>query len=80
MNTTQSLHAGVALGLAQTATTASPVPPARLLLPSAVRRKTLVLGLLAVASCAAVVLVSKAAMMASEVFARTDAIYQAMSN
>ena len=75
MNTTQSIHAGVALGLAQPSQPAIPAQVPRPVSPPAARRKTLVFGLLAVASCAAVMFVSKAAMIAGEVLMSLDAIY-----
>jgi hypothetical protein len=77
MDTTQSINAGVAIGLAQTSNPASPVSTARPVATPAARKKTLVLGGLAVASCAATVLCFKAAMIISGVLASMDAVYDA---
>ena len=77
MNTTQSMNAGVAIGLAQTSNPASPATTARPVAMPAARNKTLVLGGLAVASCAATVLWFKAAVVISEVLASMDAVYDA---
>jgi hypothetical protein len=75
MDTTHSMNAGVAIGLTQTS---NPAPPAatalRVAMPAA-RKKTLALGALAVAGCAAIVLWFKAAMVISEVLASINAIY-----
>lgn len=77
MNTTHTLNTSAAIGLAQEST---PAQSARPCVPPATRGKTLVLGLLAVASCAALVLVSQAAMVAYEVFLSLNATYNNGSN
>ena len=77
MNTTQSMNAGVAIGLAQTSNPASQATTVRPVATPAARKKTLVLGTLAVASCAATVLWFKAAVVISEVLASMDAVYDA---
>jgi hypothetical protein len=77
MNTTQSMNTGVAIGLAQTS---NPTPRATAVRPvatPAARKKTLVLGGLAVASCAATVLWFKAAVVIGEVLASVNAVYDA---
>ena len=77
MDTTHSMNAGVAIGLAQTSTPAPQTTAARPVATPAARQKTLVLGGLAVASCAASVLWFKAAVVISEVLAAMDATYKA---
>jgi hypothetical protein len=69
MNTTRSMNANDAIGLTQ-----QPNPTA-----PAARRKSLVPGLLAVASCAAAVLVFKAAIVINELLACLDAAYKSSS-
>lgn len=71
------MNAGVAIGLAQTSNPASPTTAARPVALPAAHKKTLVLGGLAVASCAATVLWFKAAVVISEVLAAIDATYKA---
>jgi hypothetical protein len=75
MNTTHSMNAGVAIGLAQESTPTPPVAAMRPAATSAARRKTLVLGLLTVASCAATILWFKAAVIIGQVLAALDAAY-----
>jgi hypothetical protein len=77
MNTIHSMNAGIAIGVAQQLNPAVPARAARAAATPAVQRKTLVLGLLAVASCAAIVLCFKAAIVISEVLASIDAAYNA---
>ena len=77
MNTTQSMNAGVAIGLTQGSNAAFPARAARPAATPAARKKTLALGLLAVASCAAVVLWFKAAVVISETLASLDAVFNA---
>ena len=77
MNTTQSMNAGVAIGLAQKPSpkaSASTLQPA--VMPTALR-KTLAIGLLAVASCAAALLWFKAVVVINDVLASLDAAYKA---
>ena len=76
MNPTQSINAGVAIGLAQGSSPAVPAQVVRAAATPASRKKTLVLGLLAVASCAAVVLLFKAAGIVSDVLVAIDATYK----
>ena len=76
MNTTHSMNAGIAIGLAQPPNPAVPARAARPVATPAVQRKTLALGLLAVASCAAIVLCFKAAMIISDVLVAIDATYK----
>jgi hypothetical protein len=71
------MNAGVAIGLARTTNPATPATTARPAATPAARKKTLVLGGLAVASCAATVLWFKAAVVISEVLAAIDATYKA---
>jgi hypothetical protein len=80
MNTTHSIPAGAALGLAQPSNKAVPVLAARPAAAPVAPRKILVLGLLAVASCAAVGLVGKASLVAADTLACLDAVYQGMSH
>jgi hypothetical protein len=75
MDTTHSMNAGVAIGFAQTSNPASRTTAARPVAMPAARKKTLVLGALAVASCAATVLWFKAAVVISEVLASINAVY-----
>lgn len=75
MNTTQSMNADVAIGLAQGSNPAFPARAARPAATPAARKKTLALGLLAVASCAAVVLWFKAAVIINDVLVAIDAAY-----
>jgi hypothetical protein len=75
MNTTHSLNAGVAIGLAQKPNPAVPARAARPAALGAAQRKTLVLGLLAMATCAAAVLCLKAAVIINEVLASLDSVY-----
>jgi len=79
MNTTHSMNAGVAIGLAQKANPAAPAAAACPAITQPARRKILVPGLLAVASCAAAVLWFKAAVIISEVLAAMDAAYKNFS-
>jgi hypothetical protein len=75
MNTTHSMNAGVAIGLVQKSNPTLPVVAVRPAATFAVRRKTLVLGLLTVASCAATILWFKAAVIIGQVLAALDAVY-----
>jgi hypothetical protein len=75
MNTTHSMNAGVAIGLAQKSNPTLPVVAVRPAATFAMRRKTLVLGLLTVASCAATILWFKAAVIIGQVLAALDATY-----
>jgi hypothetical protein len=75
MNTTHSMNAGVAIGLAHTSNPTPPVAAVRLAATPAAHRKTLVLWLLTVASCAATILWFKAAVIIGQVLAALDAAY-----
>ena len=77
MNTTTTMNAGVAIGLAQTSNPAPRTTAARPAATPAALKKTLVLGGLAVASCTATVLWFKAAVVISEVLAAMNAVYNA---
>jgi hypothetical protein len=81
MNTTYITHANAAIGLAQETNTESPAtatcPAAtQAAATQAARKKTLVLGLLGMASCTAAALCFKAAVLISEVLAAIDAAYK----
>ena len=69
------MNADVAIGLAQGSNPAFPARAARPAATPAARKKTLALGLLAVASCAAVVLWFKAAVIINDVLVAIDAAY-----
>ena len=77
MNPAQTINAGVSTGLDQTF---HPAQAARPVAPSAGRRKKLVLGLLAVASCAAVVLVLKTAAVTNDLLVSVDSAFNGMSH
>lgn len=76
MNTTYITNASAAIGLAQQSNPAAPATAARLAATPAARKKALVLGLLAMASCTAAALCFKAAVLISEVLAALDAAYK----
>ena len=76
MNTT-TINAGVAIGLVQTSSPALPATFARPVALPGARKTTLILGGLVAASCAAIVLWFKAAVVISEVLAAMDATYKA---
>jgi hypothetical protein len=76
MNPTHSMNASVAIGLVQNTNPSATATVLRPAATPAARRKILVLGLLVVASCAASVLVFKAAMILNDVFACLDAAYK----
>lgn len=69
MNTSESMNASLAIGLAQTPTKST------LVTKPAVRRKILVRGLLVVASCSAIGLILKTAMMINDVLAYLNKTY-----
>ncbi len=75
MNTTHSMNAGVAIGLAQQTNPAVPTRAADPATTPVMRKKTVARGLLAVAICAAAVLCFKAAGIISAALASIDAAY-----
>jgi len=77
MHTTQTLNAGVAIGLAQNTNLPVPACVTRTIQTSTTRRNTLAWGALAVASCAAALLWFKAAVIINEALASLNAAYQA---
>ena len=75
MNTTHTMNIGVAIGLAETSNPSTPASAVRPHNPAAASRKTLVLGLLAVASCAVGVLCFKAAVIIGYLVVSLDNLY-----
>lgn len=79
MNTTNTMNPGVAISLAQTSTSSAPADNARLENPPVTGRKSLVLGFLTVASCAAGVLCFKAAIIIGYLMASLNNLYDSIS-
>ena len=79
MNTTHTMNPGVAISLAQTSNPTAPADTARPRTPVAASRKTVTLGLLALAGGAAGMLCFKAAVVISYLMTALDNLYNSMS-
>ena len=79
MNTTHTMNATVALGLAPKSNPTAATPATRPVSTADARRKTLALGLLAVATSTAAVVVFQAAMSMGELHALLDQAYKISS-